>query len=177
MQQPSQQQPHKQSYKQQRLIAPELDVEKWLNTESPLSLEILKGQVVLMVAFQMLCPGCVEHCLPQAKKVHALFQQHGVAVIGIHTVFEHHAAMTEVSLKAFLHEYRITFPIAIDQPADDESRPLPKTMSTYQMSGTPTLVLIDKAGYIRKHKMGQEHDLVLGAEIMRLLDEELDENL
>ena len=153
------------------LKAPDLDIEKWLNTESNLSLERLKGKVIFMFAFQMLCPGCVEHCIPQAKKVHALFKQYDLAIIGIHTVFEHHEAMQEASLKAFIHEYRITFPVAIDKPSENPNSPVPNTMNSYQMRGTPSLVLIDKTGHIRKHKMGQEEDLVLGAEIMTLLNE------
>jgi len=151
--------------------APELHVAKWLNSSQDYSLEQLKGKVVLVFAFQMLCPGCVENSIPQAKKVHALFAQYDLMVIGLHTVFEHHQAMTEVSLKAFLHEYRIEFPVAIDQPFDDPKQALPKTMSEYQMGGTPTLLMIDRNGYLRKHKMGHEEDLILGAEIMSLLNE------
>ena len=89
----------------------------------------------------MLCPGCVSHGLPQAQRVRATFPQEQVAVIGLHTVFEHHAAMTPVALQAFLHEYRIGFPVGVDR-ADPES-PIPLTMRAYAMQGTPTLVLID----------------------------------
>jgi hypothetical protein len=39
-----------------------------------------------------------------------------LAVIGLHTVFEHHSAMQEDSLRAFLHEYKVQFPVAIDKP-------------------------------------------------------------
>lgn len=151
--------------------APELIIEKWINTTQTISLEKLKGKVVVMFAFQMLCPGCVEHCIPQAKKVHAMFEKYDVEVIGLHTVFEHHEAMAEVSLTAFIHEYRIDFPVAIDKPSGDSEFPIPHTMNVYQMKGTPTLILIDREGNIRKHKMGQEQDMVLGAEIMALLNE------
>lgn len=37
---------------------------------------------------------------------------------------------------------------------------------------TPTLILIDRQGYIRKHKFGAEQDLALGAEIMALMRED-----
>ncbi len=150
---------------------PELEVYTWLNTDSPLSLEALKGNVVAIFAFQMLCPGCVENSIPQARRVDSLFVNYGIKVIGLHTVFEHHAAMTEVSLKAFLHEYRIDFPVAIDMPSDINTNPIPKTMQTYQMGGTPTLLLFDHQGRLRKHKMGHEQDLVLGAELMALINE------
>ncbi len=79
--------------------------------------------------------------------------------------------MTEVSLKAFLHEYRIEFPVAIDMPSEKANYPIPKTMDAYQMRGTPSLILIDRKGYLRKHKMGHEQDLIVGAEIMTLINE------
>lgn len=150
--------------------APEFQVRKWLGSEEALSIAKLKGKVIVAYAFQMLCPGCVEGCIPQAKKVHANFTGDDVAVIGLHTVFEHHAAMQEPSLKAFLHEYRITFPVGIDEPGDNS--PIPKTMDAYQMQGTPTLLLIDRNGNLRRQQFGHVPDLLLGAEIMSLVLEE-----
>gem|GEM_PF-3133559 len=41
--------------------APELVVSEWLNTDSAPTLANLRGNVVLIEAFQMLCPGCVSH--------------------------------------------------------------------------------------------------------------------
>lgn len=152
--------------------APELKVQKWLNTDQHLRLESLRGRVVAIFAFQMLCPACVENSIPQAKKVHAMFEKHDLQVLGLHTVFEHHHAMTEVSLTAFLYEYRVAFPVAIDQPSENiEDNPIPQTMREYQTGGTPSLLLIDRQGNLRKHKMGHEDDLVLGAELMSLLNE------
>lgn len=151
---------------------PEFKVSAWLNTKEPLTLKELKGKVVVVFAFQMLCPGCVEHSIPQAKRVRALFPEKDVAVIGLHTVFEHHDAMQPVSLQAFLHEYRVDFPVAIDSPAENAGDPIPQTMRLYQMEGTPTLLLFDKSGQLRKQKFGREQDMLLGAEIMMLKQEQ-----
>ena len=56
---------------------PELSVAEWLNlpkgAEAP-TLASLKGRVVVLVAFQMLCPACVEHALPQAKRIRQRFK-------------------------------------------------------------------------------------------------------
>ncbi len=70
--------------------APELEALTWLNTEEPLTLSGLRGKVVVMHAFQMLCPACVVHGIPQASAIHELYSQDEVQVIGLHTVFEHH---------------------------------------------------------------------------------------
>ena len=40
-------------------LAPTLQVRQWLNTPEAISLEGLRGRVVVLHAFQMLCPGCV----------------------------------------------------------------------------------------------------------------------
>jgi peroxiredoxin len=150
-------------------LAPELSVSRWFNTPKPISLEGLRGRVVLLHAFQMLCPGCVAHGTPQAQRAHELFRNADLTVIGLHTVFEHHAAMTPVSLEAFIHEYRLTFPIGVDAPAEDG--PIPVTMRRYQMRGTPTAIVIARDGTIRHHGFGQEDDLALGAILGALLAE------
>lgn len=150
--------------------APEWEVAQWLNANAPLSLASLRGKVVVAGAFQMLCPGCVTYLIPQLNQAHALFPSKEVAVIGLHTVFEHHAAMSPVSLEAFLHEYRVTFPVGVDQPSGS-SDPLPKTMRRYEMRGTPTLMLIDRLGFLRRKWFGHMPDLQLGAEIAALVGE------
>lgn len=150
--------------------APELVVREWLNSDHDLSLADLRGKVVLVEVFQMLCPGCVSHSLPQAMKVTRTFSNEDVAVIGLHSVFEHHAAQgSREALQAFLHEYRIDFPVAIDAPSSDDR--IPQTMARYQMRGTPTLLLIDRLGRLRKHDFGRTDDLKLGAELMALIGE------
>lgn len=151
--------------------APELQVSQWLNTGAPLTLAALRGRVVVLHAFQMLCPGCVSHGIPQAKAIHNAFPRGRVRVIGLHTVFEHHEAMGEVALKAFLHEYRITFPVGIDM-TDPKGNPIPLTMQAYRLQGTPSLIVLDQAGDIRLHHFGSLDDLRVGAAIGQLLGEE-----
>ena len=51
----------------QAQLLPEWQVAQWLNTEQSMSLADLRGQVALIHAFQMLCPGCVMHAIPQAR--------------------------------------------------------------------------------------------------------------
>ena len=142
-------------------------VSQWFNTDVPLTLPALAGKVVVLHAFQMLCRGCVLHGTPQALKVSRLFPPDRVAVIGLHTVFEHHAAMTPVSLEAFIHENRIAFPVGVDAVGEAHF-PIPATMAHYRMQGTPSLLLFDAAGELRKHIFGQVDDMALGAEIANL---------
>ena len=148
-------------------LAPELIVQEWIGSDQDLSLQALRGKVVLVEAFQLLCPGCVSHAIPQIKKSRAYFEESELAVLGIHTVFEHHQAMQRETLLAFMHEYKINFPVAIDKPG--VGTPIPETMNLYQMKGTPTTLLIDKQGQLRAHYFGVIEDIKLGAEIARLI--------
>ena len=148
--------------------APELTTSQWFNSTGDITLSALRGQVVVIEAFQMLCPGCVTHGLPQAQKVQAAFGD-DLTVLGLHSVFEHHEAMTPVSLEAFLHEYRITFPVGVDAHLDGQAMPI--TMERYRLEGTPSLLLVDREGRLRVKAFGQVDDMLLGATLARLIDE------
>lgn len=150
-------------------LAPPLQTEAWLNTKKPLTLAQLKGKVVVIHAFQMLCPGCVAHGIPQASAIYKMYSKSDVQVIGLHTVFEHHDVMTTDALKVFIQEYRIEFPVAIDSPAEFGIRP--KTMASYQMQGTPTLIILDKRGRVRLSHFGRMSDIQVGSFIGGLLEE------
>ena len=45
-------------------------------------------------------------------------------------------------------------------------------MTAYQMQGTPTLLLFDRAGRLRRHYYGRPDDIMLAAEIMALAIED-----
>lgn len=150
-------------------MASPLRVAQWFNTDQPIALDALRGRVVVVHAFQMLCPGCVSQGLPQAMKVHKLFPSSEVVVLGLHTVFEHHDVMGPNALKVFLHEYRIAFPVGVDLPATDH--PVPTTMQAYGLRGTPSLVVIDRSGRVRLNHFGHMDDLQLGALLGTLLSE------
>jgi hypothetical protein len=148
--------------------APALMTSGWLNTPKPLDIPDFRGRLLVIEAFQMLCPGCVAHGLPQVQRIAQLFPADKLAVIGLHTVFEHHEAQgTREALAAFAHEYRLTFPIGIDR----QNGRLPATMTAYGMEGTPTLVIVDRDGFRRFQHFGHVDDLTLGSMLGALLAE------
>jgi thiol-disulfide isomerase/thioredoxin len=143
------------------------DVSQWFNTASPLSLEQLKGRVVIVGAFQMLCPGCVAHSIPQLKKLHEFSKDLPLTVIGLHTVFEHHQAMQPHALEAFIHEYRLSFPVGV--AAYEGNDRMPKTMRDWQMQGTPSTFVFSASGELCLHQFGHVDDLPLGIFVGQLL--------
>jgi thiol-disulfide isomerase/thioredoxin len=144
-----------------------LHVSRWFNTSEPLTIDRLKGRVVIISAFQMLCPACVSHSIPQLKKLDAMLPKERVAIVGLHTVFEHHSAMTPVSLGAFIHEYRLSFPIGVD--AHQTEDPIPQTMRALQLRGTPSTIIIDQQGQLCVNHFGHLEDLNMGLAIGQLL--------
>ena len=145
-----------------------LHTSRWLNG-GPCTAEALRGRVVVLYAFQMLCPACVHHATPQMQRLHALLRDEPrVALIGLHSVFEHHAVMTPEALAVYLQENRLGFPLAVDEP-DPGGGPVPRTMQALGLRGTPSLLLVDAEGRIRAHHFGAVDDLALGLELGALL--------
>jgi len=139
----------------------EIDASDWLNTDTPLSLSSFRGRVVAVAVFQMLCEGCARFSLPQARNLHSAFARDDLEVIGMHSVFEHHHAMTPDALRVFVKEYGLQFPVAIDR--HEEGSPMPVTMSRWALAGTPTLLVLDRDGQLALQHFGHVDDLRLGA--------------
>lgn len=148
-------------------LAPELAISEWFNTPGPLTLAGLRGRPVFLHSFQLLCPGCVAQAIPQVQRIERVFAQTDLQVIGIHTVFEHHAAMSPVTLKAFLHEYRLKSPVGVDKV--EEGSNIPVTMRRFTLRGTPSSVLIGRDGAILHQAFGVEDDIAVGARIAMAL--------
>ena len=145
----------------------EIDASEWINTDAPTSLAALRGKVVAVAVFQMLCPGCAQLSLPQARNLHSAFAGDDVAVIGLHSVFEHHEVMTPAALRVFASEYRLPFPIAIDRPEEGSS--VPATMRSWALRGTPTLMLFGRDGALALRHFGHLDDLRLGVVLGQLI--------
>jgi len=148
-------------------LAPEIAASTWFNTPHPLTLAGLRGRPVFLHAFQLLCPGCVSDAIPQVRRIEQVFAGSDLQVIGIHTVFEHHTAMMPVTLQAFLHEYRLKSPVAVDLAEDDSD--IPVTMRRFGLRGTPSSILIGRDGRVLHHAFGVEDDIAVGARIAMAL--------
>ena len=129
-----------------------LTVQEWLNSPEGYNLDVKAPRVKVIHAFQMLCPGCVYHGIPQTIELYERLKDHNVDVVGLHTVFENHHAMGPESLKVFIKEFRLPFPVGIDQHVDGKW--MPETMKAYDLQGTPSTIVIDQQGEIRVKHFG-----------------------
>lgn len=153
-----------------RMRASEINAMKWINTPEPIKLKSLRGKVVVIHAFQIFCPACVLQGIPQTNAIFEMYSSNDVQVIGLHSVFEHHDVMSVDALLAYIHEFRLKFPIAVDMPSKISAIPL--SMQQFELKGTPSLILIDKKGYIRLNHFGQLSDMQVGNLIGQLINEE-----
>src|SRR5438309_10083581 len=95
-----------------RVVAPSLDGGiAWLNAEGPLSLEDLKGRIVLLDFWTLCCINCI-HTIPDLAKLEAKYP--GVlVVIGVHSPKFPNEKKTASVRKAILR-YRVNHPVVND---------------------------------------------------------------
>lgn len=67
--------------------APDIQVDNWVQGE-PANFSTLPGRVVLVEVFQVNCPGCFVHALPEVLHLHQAYHDKGLTVIGLATAFE-----------------------------------------------------------------------------------------
>ncbi len=118
--------------------APELAITKnWLNSD-PLTMQQLRGKVVLIDFWTYSCINCIR-TLPYITKWYDKYKDQGLVIIGVHTpefAFEKVKANVETALK----RYGITYPVVQDNDY--------KTWRAYNNQFWPAHYLIDKDGNI-----------------------------
>ncbi|MEE8168125.1 MAG: redoxin domain-containing protein, partial [Candidatus Hydrothermarchaeales archaeon] len=92
--------------------APELEgIAAWINSE-PLTLEELRGKVVLLDFWTYSCINCIR-TLPYLKAWHAEYADDGLVIIGVHTP-EFFFEKKYANVKKRAEEYELEYPIALD---------------------------------------------------------------
>ena len=66
---------------------PSLGVSEWIQG-TPTTLDQEKDKIVLVEVFQVNCPGCFMHAIPEAIEIYNKYKDDGVRVLGIATAFE-----------------------------------------------------------------------------------------
>jgi cytochrome c biogenesis protein CcdA/thiol-disulfide isomerase/thioredoxin len=120
----------------------------WVNS-GPLTLERLRGKVVLIDFWTYSCINCLR-TLPHLKAWYAAYHDKGLVIIGVHTpefAFEHVTS----NVRAAVKRLGITYPVMQDNRY--------KTWDNYANQYWPAEYLIDKRGHVRHTHFGEgEYD-------------------
>lgn len=120
-----------------------------------LSLESLKGRVVVLNFWASWCiPACYEEA-PVLERGWRAWKDKGVVVVGVDIQDQEEAA------RKFLREFGLTFPNGPD--------PAGKISVDYGVYGVPETFFIDRAGRIQMKHVGALTDEILARHVERLL--------
>ena len=123
-------------------VAPEFELSPLGATAkgaAPLSLETLRGRVVLVNFWATWCEPC-EREMPAMERLYGALPRDGFELVAVAIDDEESAVQT------FQDEYRLSFPIVLDL---DQS-----VYQTYQTMGVPESLLIDRDGRIVERYVG-----------------------
>jgi len=132
--------------------APKVFVKAWIN-RGPVTLEDLRGRVVLLEFWATWCKPCQE-MFPKLKQLHEQAATRGLEIIAI---TRHYLAYggTEEAMQEELQlmggtvtQHGVSFPVGV---AEDE-----RLQAIYGANGLPTAVLIDRRGVVRYAGPGGE---------------------
>jgi thiol-disulfide isomerase/thioredoxin len=139
--------------------APEFTgIDKWLNSE-PLSLQQLRGKVVLIDFWTYSCINCI-HTLPYVKTWNQKYKDQGLVVVGVHTP-EYPFERDTNNVKTAIKRFGITYPVAQDNRY--------ATWTAYDNQYWPGFYLIDKKGQVVYTHFGEGKYEETEAAIKRLL--------
>lgn len=126
-------------------LAPDVrDIEAWINSE-PLSLEDLRGKVVLVDFWTYSCINCIR-TLPYIEAWHEKYKDDGLVIIGVHSpefAFEKDLGNVQKAVK----EYGLQYPVALDNNFS--------TWKAYNNRYWPAKYFIDRDGYLRHYHFGE----------------------
>ena len=141
--------------------APELiGIESWINSE-PLTLEGLRGKVVLIDFWTYTCINCLR-TLPFLKEWHAKYSDSGLVIIGVHAPEFEFEKVRQNVIDAMMVE-GIEWAVAQDNDF--------RTWRAFDNHFWPAKYLIDKDGYIRYSHFGEGEYAETEEQIRTLLGE------
>jgi peroxiredoxin len=142
------------------VAAPPFQIDEWLNSK-PLSIEDLRGHVVLLRWWTDTCPLCASTA-PALRKLDEQYSAKGLKVIGVfHPKAGRNDPMDVARVQRAVHARQLTFPIAIDWEW--------RTLNSWWLTGpsrpaTSVTFLLDTKGIIRFVHPGMEYHDSNGSE-------------
>ena len=138
-------------------------IQQWLNTPNgrPLSLEDLRGRVVLVDFWTYSCINCLR-TLPHLEAWDRAYRKAGLTIVGVHSpefAFEH----VPDNVRSAVERLGVRYPVALDNDF--------ATWRAYSNDYWPAEYLIDKSGRVRHEHYGEGSYGETEALIRKLLGE------
>lgn len=133
---------------------------KWLNSP-PLTLQGLRGKVVLIDFWEYTCVNCIR-TFPYLKSWHEKYKDKGLVIIGVHTP-EFEFAKEEANVAKGAKKFGLTWPMVNDRDF--------MVWRTWGNRYWPAKYLIDAQGYVRYLHFGEGAYEVTESWIQKLLKE------
>ncbi|MEK9179194.1 MAG: redoxin family protein, partial [Patescibacteria group bacterium] len=148
-------------------MAPEFaGISNWLNSKRPLTMQELRGRVVLVDFWTYTCINCIR-TLPYIKEWHKKYASKGLVVIGVHTP-EFEFEKKKENVQNAISQYELTYPVAQDNNYS--------TWNAFNNQYWPAKYLIDKNGTIRYTHFGEGNYEETERVIQELLGEKVTTN-
>jgi peroxiredoxin len=144
------------------VAAPPLEFNQWLNSK-PLSLQELRGHVLLIRWWTDTCPFCASSA-PALRKLNDQYSARGLKIIGVfHPKAGRNDPIDVARVKRAVAARQFTFPIAIDWQWQTNA------LKSWWLTGlarpsTSVTFLVDKNGIIRYVHPGMEYHDANGSE-------------
>jgi thiol-disulfide isomerase/thioredoxin len=128
-----------------KVKAPEFEgIAAWINS-APLTMEKLRGKVVLVDFWTYTCINCLRS-LPYLKRLHGKYSKAGLVIIGVHSP-EFSFEKDVENVRRAVKELGIPYPVAVDSGLS--------TWNSYANSYWPTKYIIDRDGHVAHVHLGE----------------------
>ncbi len=118
---------------------------KWFNTDEPITLDMLKGHVVLLDFWTYCCINCI-HVIPDLIYLEEKYEDEPFVVIGVHSgKFDNEK--NDENIQAAIDRYGIKHPVVADNDYE--------IWNSYGVRAWPTFVVIGADGDIVLKKSGE----------------------
>src|SRR5258708_35363314 len=126
------------------MAAPDFAKGIWINSD-PLTLDKLRGQVILVEFWTFGCYNC-RNTLPSVKEWDAKYRDRGLTIVGVHTP-ETDSEYSLDNVRKEVPALGIKYPVVTDNDY--------KTWKNYGVEAWPTIVVLDKQGRVRWLHVGE----------------------
>lgn len=131
---------------------------QWFNSP-PLTMDGLRGKVVLVEFWTYTCINCI-HVLPHVKRWHAQYAPKGLVVVGVHTP-EFDEEHDPANVRAAIDRLGVRYPVVQDNDY--------KTWDAWHNRFWPAVYLVDRDGKVVYRHYGEGDYDVTEAHIRKLL--------